>query len=422
MEYQKNRDLYKMKNMNKNPSLMKLKPSLIWTFSDQLTIEQKESWNQLVNITHDKTASCFLEFTIRGLSLDINNMHPFFALAYRDHQLKMALLLTRQDKKIGFFSWKQLSIVSHNHLDCMTLLNDPDESFIFYLKSLKLALKKHSLHWDSFFSRRIRLTLKQKNSLNDSEWVNKVYQKKSDFFDLKNKKALNEVLPKKLLKNILRLEKKISKEKLEYFQEAELFNKTSLNNMTLIAYSQKKDILNALDIFFHLEKSGWKGKKGSAIACDPLLLDFYQKNWFHFSKKGYGYVFVLTFKEKAIASAIVFRSNHALILHKIAFHDKLRAYGSGSILIKYLVDYSLKDPFIDSIHFNTHPTWLKRWHPQSDSLVALQFFNSSFKGRFIEGVFKSFLFLKQTKRKIKGILSYGGLYFKKWYYFFHQNS
>jgi CelD/BcsL family acetyltransferase involved in cellulose biosynthesis len=90
---------------------------------------------------------------------------------------------------------------------------------------------------------------------------------------------------------------------------------------------------DALRVFYDLERSGWKGKEGTAIACQEDTQKFYDEIAHHGARYGYLTLFLLEFNGHAIAAQFGITHGGRYFMPKFAFDENYRQYGPGHLLI-----------------------------------------------------------------------------------------
>jgi CelD/BcsL family acetyltransferase involved in cellulose biosynthesis len=93
-----------------------------------------------------------------------------------------------------------------------------------------------------------------------------------------------------------------------------------------------------LNDFFRLEASGWKGKNGSAIACDPRLVAFYSKvaRCAHADKTLRMYS--MRAGDRLVAMHFGLFSNSVYYIPKVAYDEAYRKVSPGLLLAKYVIE------------------------------------------------------------------------------------
>lgn len=352
-----------------------------WQFiTEQLSEAQINEWNRLCRTTNSCVAASFHSFAVHSRKLK-QTQQTVFALGYHDKTLAVVIPCQLIVKKLATIKIRQLQIVSHDHLDFFTAAGQFGINKTQLLESLFQALaKEKNFKWHLFVGRRWFLP-----NLTNEAFISSTYHKKAAYFDLKNKQAIEEVVSKKLVKNIRRHEKKLS-EQVESFKLEEMKTPEQLDS--------------AITDFILLEKEGWKGKAGSAIGSSQRLVQFYQHTWQELSQFGYARVYLLKNSQQTIAAAIGFEFKQRVYLHKIAYDESLAKFSPGSILVKLIMESMLGKQSMKELCFNTSPDWVKRWHPQYHELRAVIGFNRNVIGNQLKWIFNATNRLRILKRKL----------------------
>ena len=361
--------------------------SLKWEFyQGKLPDKLVESWNNNIREAKNAVASSYFCFN-HNTELLFRENTASYAVAFEQnekntHNLAAVIPFRKNQTSHLGFRVNLIENIHHNHLDMwypfISERLSPDDVFLDFFKALKSEVK----NWDYFFAEKVIFRGNTK-----LECVDDTYQQLAAYFCLKSVNEISELVSKKLLKNTKRLEKRLCKE-------------LNNNELSLKIFNQPDSVKSALEIFMQLESSGWKGAAGSAIALSDELTQFYHANWSEYSKSSNAEIIILMSNEKPIAGSIAFRQSNKRYLHKIAYDDKYASHGAGAILVRYILEESIKDTDIKEICFNTNPGWLHRWHPETHSLMAIREFNHSFKGKLLRYYFQVIRYLKFTKRKL----------------------
>ncbi len=96
---------------------------------------------------------------------------------------------------------------------------------------------------------------------------------------------------------------------------------------------------NALERFFQLEASGWKGREGTAIACRPETRLFYELVATAAARDGYFSLDFLELNGKAISAHFALNWNGRYILLKAAYDEQYRRYGPGHLIVDELLKH-----------------------------------------------------------------------------------
>ena len=352
-----------------------------WEFlTNQPSKEIFLEWDKLCENNPGSVASSFSEFSKNSEEL-IYASEVVYALGYTNKDLVCAIPLFKKQKKICFLNCNVLQITNHNHLDMYIIpgqnLWDANQLFARFLKAIKHQLK----HWDYFQARNLAVDTPLAESVHLPD-----YQNETAYFTVDNNLKITNIIPKKLLKNIDRLQKKLCSDSQE---------------LHLKTHNSSEEISEALDTFMEIEDSGWKGKSGTSIISDDKTHQFYKKTWQSFSETSKSSIYSLILGDTTIAAAIAFRHNDSIYLHKITYSEELTQFGPGSILIKMIIETALSDNTLSTLCLNTNPKWADRWHPKIIKLQGVESFNLSMKGIALKLLFTLYRTAKKIKDKIK---------------------
>lgn len=113
--------------------------------------------------------------------------------------------------------------------------------------------------------------------------------------------------------------------------------------------------------FIELEASGWKGKKGTAIACSKKETDFYRSLTQRLAKKGMLQWNFLRIEGKTIAGHLAVRMGKTLTLFKIAYHEDYSRCSPGNMLFLELAKHEIENKLCDEIDCMTDMQWNRKW-------------------------------------------------------------
>lgn len=94
----------------------------------------------------------------------------------------------------------------------------------------------------------------------------------------------------------------------------------------------------ALEQFYELEASGWKGREGSAIQCTPQTREFYNQISQVAAAGGYFCLHSLEVNNRMLAGAFSVQSADSLYPLKIAYDESLRRGGPGQVMFDRILD------------------------------------------------------------------------------------
>lgn len=145
---------------------------------------------------------------------------------------------------------------------------------------------------------------------------------------------------------------------------------------------QPEDDINILfNHFLEIEKSGWKGQKGTSIA---QLID---SKKFHYSlcktaaKQGQLRWYKLYAGDQLVAMNMAIQRASDLWVVKTAYNDNLRKFSPGIIGMTKLLHSAIEDKEIGKVRMITNYSWLDRWHPTKEVYQGVRIFNNNILGK-----------------------------------------
>lgn len=88
-----------------------------------------------------------------------------------------------------------------------------------------------------------------------------------------------------------------------------------------------------LQVFYGLEQSGWKGKRGTAIACNRETRQFYDSVASYAAKYGYLSLYFLQQGSSVLAAHFGFTCGGGYYPLKVAYDERYSQYGPGHLII-----------------------------------------------------------------------------------------
>lgn len=144
----------------------------------------------------------------------------------------------------------------------------------------------------------------------------------------------------------------------------------------------------ALAAFLATEKSGWKGAQGtgSAIACDPALLRFYERIIESDDPAAVVVINLLELDGAPIASQLCLQVGRILFIHKIGYLESHAALAPGNLLVDATLRACCEDPAIDTLSFVTDAHWSLAWAPSAYAVRRYRLFAGNWRGRLGYGL------------------------------------
>ncbi len=138
-----------------------------------------------------------------------------------------------------------------------------------------------------------------------------------------------------------------------------LWNRLSeMGELAFEAPNANLDFTRWLQDFFALERSGWKGKRGTALAERPNERDFFESMCRHALADGKFHAAQITLDGKPIAMLASFIAGGGAYSFKIAYNEDYARYSPGALLMMKAIDAFHADPriaWVDSCAIPNHP-------------------------------------------------------------------
>ena len=96
--------------------------------------------------------------------------------------------------------------------------------------------------------------------------------------------------------------------------------------------------------FLRLESSGWKGKSGGAIACNPLTVGFYRNALVSAGKAGHVRITSMEIDDRTIAMDLgLLTDNRFYCSPKVAYDEEFSRYSPGHVLNQHVITQLVDD-------------------------------------------------------------------------------
>jgi CelD/BcsL family acetyltransferase involved in cellulose biosynthesis len=107
--------------------------------------------------------------------------------------------------------------------------------------------------------------------------------------------------------------------------------------------------MRAFEDFLTLEASGWKGRTGTALLCDPAEAALVRSVVASLAQHGDAWVHALSQNGKAVAAQVVLRAGAAAFTWKTAYDETLGDYSPGMLLLEDYTAAFLADKSIERV-------------------------------------------------------------------------
>jgi hypothetical protein len=131
-----------------------------------------------------------------------------------------------------------------------------------------------------------------------------------------------------------------------------------LGALTIEHVADPERLPGALADFFALEASGWKGRRGTALALRPAEKAFAIAAVTEAGQRGEAVIHAIRLDGRAIAMLISFRAGDTVVTWKIAHDEALGRFSPGVQVMRAASEWLLTDPTVarvDSLAVADHP-------------------------------------------------------------------
>jgi CelD/BcsL family acetyltransferase involved in cellulose biosynthesis len=121
--------------------------------------------------------------------------------------------------------------------------------------------------------------------------------------------------------------------------------------------------VNASDLerFYQLERSGWKGRKGTAIACDAMTRQFYDEVARWAAKFGHLSLYTLECGDRAIAMQLCMIYGGRCFVLKSAYDEAFGEYSPGHLITHEILSHAVTRGLIEYDFLPPQMEWKSRW-------------------------------------------------------------
>ena len=84
--------------------------------------------------------------------------------------------------------------------------------------------------------------------------------------------------------------------------------------------------------YLALERSGWKGRRGTALACDPPMARYFRQACTSFAAEGRLHVYGLTAGGTTVAMKVMVTAGEGLFELRVAYDEAFARYSPGTLL------------------------------------------------------------------------------------------
>ncbi len=151
-----------------------------------------------------------------------------------------------------------------------------------------------------------------------------------------------------------------------------------------------------LDLVIEIEKSGWKGQEGTAIACSENTKRFYQKLVNNLHKEGWLYCHFLKVDGEVLAGNLGVLFANSLLLWKLGYSEAHSKISPGGILMERLLMSIDGNTSVTRIDLMTNEDWYNNWNMEWRPFFHVNVYRKSIIGSYL----KAMNLLKKIVKKI----------------------
>ncbi|MFQ6105368.1 MAG: GNAT family N-acetyltransferase [Candidatus Glassbacteria bacterium] len=147
-----------------------------------------------------------------------------------------------------------------------------------------------------------------------------------------------------------------------------------LGNTSVSFHTNGLNAHEHLKKFIEIEASGWKGRRGSAIACKPSAVSFFTALTRKLAEIGWLEWHFLHAQGRAIAGQLAIKVNRSLIIFKIGYDETYAQFSPGSILFEKMIERAFETGEIDEINCLSEGAWMRNWAMEKKAYYDIYFF------------------------------------------------
>ena len=136
----------------------------------------------------------------------------------------------------------------------------------------------------------------------------------------------------------------------------------------------------ALKLFFEMERSGWKGADGGAIACNPKILQFYNEIAQVADHFGYLTLYFLDVGERTIAAQFGLTYNGRYFVPKCAYDESAENFSPGHMLVNSVLRDCSNRGLTEFDFLGPWMEWKANWTPLTRPHNTVHIFRDTLSG------------------------------------------
>jgi CelD/BcsL family acetyltransferase involved in cellulose biosynthesis len=154
-----------------------------------------------------------------------------------------------------------------------------------------------------------------------------------------------------------------------------------------------------LQKFYDLERSGWKGEEGTAIACSEQTRQFYDEIALNGERFGYLSLFFLEFDGHPVAAQFGLTHARRYFMPKIGIDENHRKCGPGHLLTHAIMRDCVEKGIYEYDFTGPWAEYKAKWTSTNRAHSTLCIFRNSVNGRLLHSLFKMEANARKTLRR-----------------------
>lgn len=139
----------------------------------------------------------------------------------------------------------------------------------------------------------------------------------------------------------------------------------AFSNVRHVRAVDEVDLEREFQAFLALEASGWKGKAGTAIACQPRQPAFFHGLLSIRGPDDHCEINALYADSRCIASSICMRTGAEYAGLRIAYDERYAQLSPAHLLLAEVLKQCCLDPSVTHMNWVAHSAWQQSWRPRA---------------------------------------------------------
>jgi CelD/BcsL family acetyltransferase involved in cellulose biosynthesis len=155
--------------------------------------------------------------------------------------------------------------------------------------------------------------------------------------------------------------------------------------------------------FYELEASGWKGGDGTAIQCEPPVLQFYNEVAAAAARSGYLALCFLEIDGETAAAHFAFRYGQRYLVLKCAYNERWSELAPGHLIVNRILQDCGREGLVEFDFLGPSMEWKRKWTSAERQHSAFYVFRRDLYGAMLHAAaFKLRPRLAAWKRRLAG--------------------